>query len=97
MEVFSTITSPLFSEVVIVLENRDISGLLSHVSFFETLRTMTRVRPFDLVFLLTVLDDLQEEARRRLMEVLDSAVGKRRLNFLGSPPTIRMRSRRPGS
>jgi hypothetical protein len=44
MDVFSTITSPLFSEVVIVLENRDISGLPMQVTLFEMLRAMTRIR-----------------------------------------------------
>lgn len=95
IEVYSTIASPLFSEVVVTLENRDISAILSRVAFFETLGAMYRIRPFNLVFSPVVLDGLQEEAQQKLVEILDSAAAKRRLAFLGSPPTIRNRSRRP--
>lgn len=79
----------MFSEVVIILENRDISGLISHVPFFETLRAMNRVRAFSLVFLLAVPDVLQLEARRKLTGVLDSVIAGGLLDFLRSPPTIR--------
>ena len=93
MDVFSTITSPLFSEVVIVLENRDISGLPMQVTLFETLRAMTRIRSFDLVFLLGVSDFLQEEAGRKLTGALNFVIGKGLLDFLGSAPTIRVKER----
>ena len=63
MEIFSTITSPIFSELVIV-------GLVAHlrteVKLFETLRTMSRVMPFKLVFLLVDPDVFQEKSRREL-------------------------------
>jgi len=38
-EVFSTIKSPVFSELIIVLDHDEI-GLLSNVAFFEILRRM---------------------------------------------------------
>jgi len=48
-EVFSTITSPVFSELIIVLDHDEI-GLLSDVTFFEIFPRIDQVRPFALVF-----------------------------------------------
>jgi len=97
VEVFSTITSPLFSEIVIILGSRDIPGLLSRVVLFETLRAMNRIRPFKLVFSIPVSDFFQGEmrriflgeVRRKLTEALDSVAADGLLDFLDSPPTIR--------
>jgi len=92
MEVFSTITSPVFSELVIVLENSQVAYLAWDVAFFETLRMMNQIKPFKLVFLAEVLGWFsvgREEARQRLTGVIDLVTAKGLLNFLGSPPTIR--------
>jgi hypothetical protein len=61
MEVFLTITSPVFSELIVVLSLGAVSHLPSDVALFETLRTMNEVRHFKLVFLLLDLDLPQEE------------------------------------
>ena len=86
MEVFSTITSPVFSELVVALGLFE-TCLPWALLFFQALRTMNEVRPFKLVFLLEVLDF--REAQQELMEALDSATAKGHLDFLNSPPTIR--------
>ena len=88
MQVFSTITSHVFSELVIVLEG-DSTRLPKEVTLFEVLRAMNGIRPFKLVFLLELPDCLQEEAGRKLVEALDSVTAKGFLDFLDSPPTIR--------
>jgi hypothetical protein len=88
MEIFSTITSPVFSELVIVIGGHAMSYLRSEILLFETLRTMNQIRPFKLVFLL-VTDLSQEEARWGLEEALDSVAARGLLEFLDSPPIIR--------
>ena len=57
---------------------------------FEALRAMNDIRPFKLVFLFLVLDRFQEEARRKLAEALDSVAAKGYLDFLDSPPAVRV-------
>jgi len=89
LEVFSTITSPVFSELVVVLAREHSSYLHRQVAAFETLRKVNRVRPFKLVFLLEVLDPFQRDARRELAEALESVTAKGLLDFLDSPPAIR--------
>ena len=92
MEVFSTITSPVFSELVIVLTFAyDTSvHLLQEVEFLETLCKMNEVRPFGLVFLLEGPHVGRWEAGPVLKGNLDSAITQGLFDFLGKPPTIRM-------
>ena len=86
MEVFSTITSAAFSELVIALGRHE-TGLPCGLAFFEALRMMNVVRPFKLVFLLEVSCFL--ESRWELKEALVSVTARGLLDFLDSPPTIR--------
>jgi len=86
MEVFSTITSPVFSELVIIVGS-SVAYLPQNEIFFETLRKMHEVRPFKLVFLLEVSD--RWNTRRGLAQALNLATGKGFVDFLDSPPTIR--------
>ena len=51
MVVLSTITSPVFSELVIAIEPYAATQLPSATKLFETLHTMNEVRSFKLVFL----------------------------------------------
>ena len=86
MGVFSTITSPVFSELVIALRHHETD--LSHgVTFLKALQRMNGIRPFKLVFLLEVSDF--QEGRRELTRALDSVTVRGLLDFLDSPPTIR--------
>ena len=87
MEVFSTITSPVFAELVVVLWEHQIRNLPAELTLFQALRTMSKVRPFKLVFLVEVLD-LYLGERQELAEVLDLIAVDGLLDFLESPPTI---------
>lgn len=88
MEIFSTITSPVFSELVVVLEDDAMNYPSKQVMLFETLRMMNEVRPFKLTFLLDIWDYRHEEARQGLAEVLALATPKGPLDFLNTPPAI---------
>jgi hypothetical protein len=88
MEVFSTITSPAFSELAIVVRSSELAYALSN-PIFETLHMMSEIRPFKLVFLLTSLDCFEGEPRRKLEVALDLATERGLFDFLDSPPTIR--------
>jgi len=83
MEVFSTITSPVFSELVIVLEHDEIADLHSDIRLFETLNRMNEVRPFALVFLVIVGKEhyRQKGVLERLEDAISSAAAK---GFIGS-------------
>jgi hypothetical protein len=89
MEIFSTITSPVFSEFVIVIGAEAVDHLPSEVTLFGTLRAMSKVRPFKLVFLVAAPDLSLGEVRRELAGALDSATARGLLDFLDSPPAIR--------
>ena len=89
METFSTIVSPVFSELVIVLAGNTTTHLPQRVTLFETLHIMNEVRPFKLVFSLEGSDCCQGEARRELAEALDLVTARGLLDFLDSPPIIR--------
>ena len=80
----------MFSEFALILGNDSIAFLLSDTTLFETLRTMNELRPFKLVFFLVAPNRLQGEAQRKLVEAIDSATAKGFLDFLDSPPTIRI-------
>lgn len=95
MEVFSTITSPLFSELVIVLWGYEIAYLPSDVTLFKTLRTINGVRPFELAFMIEGFDLYQEETRKELEGVLDSVTAEGLLDFLESPPNILIGAQTP--
>ena len=86
---FSTISSPVFSELVLVIAGHTVTYLPQDVTLFETLSKMHEVKLFKLVFLPEPSELYQEEVRRGLAVALDSVVAEGLLDFLGSPPTIR--------
>jgi len=90
MEVFSTITSPVFSELVIVVKGNETSDIPSDLTLFETLRTMKEIKPFKLVFSFDALSPIThgEKEHRRLVKVLDLVNAEGLLDFLDSPPVI---------
>jgi len=97
MDVFSTITSPVFSELVIILVGDGIARLPHEVMMFETLRKMNEVRPFNLVFSFEGPplvprggQSASAEVRWKLEEALDYVATKGFLDFLDSPPIIRI-------
>jgi len=84
-----TITSPVLSELVVVITGDALTYLPQDVRFFQALRKMYESRPFKLVFLPEDSAFGQEKARRELVEALDSVTSEGFLDFLTSPPTIR--------
>jgi hypothetical protein len=90
MEAFLTITSVVFSELVLVIWYDQFTTLPSDVTFFKTLRMMNEVRPFRLVFSLQVHSPPASEGRLRLERAIDSLAEKGLLDFLNSPTTIRV-------
>ena len=89
MEVFSTIASPVFSELIFVVWHDQSARLLSDTTFFETLRAMKEVRDFNLVFLLQIPNPPTREGRRFEL-ALAEVNAKGLLDFLDSPPTVRV-------
>jgi hypothetical protein len=89
MKVFSTITSPVFSELVIIIGASEMAYLPSEFPLFETLRKMNKRRPFELVFLLVGSDLFLKEGRQKLEGALDSVATRGLLDLIDSPPTIR--------
>ena len=87
-EVFSTIASPVFSELVIVFSGHKIGTLPPDIPLFTTLSTMNEIRPFQLVFLCQVSGHSQGEARE-LEEALEPVYAEGVLDFLASPPIVR--------
>ena len=87
MEVFSTIASPVFSELVIIPTTYPLRHLPQEVTLFDTLCKMNKLRPFKLVFLLEISHT--SDVRRELADTLELVTAKGLLNFLDSKPTIR--------
>jgi len=87
VESFSTITSPVFAELVIIPGDIAARFLPHHVPLFKALREMAEVRRFKLVFLVEAVDE--QGARQKLVTALHSVAANGLLDFLDSPPTIR--------
>ena len=85
---FSTITSPVFSELAVVIENPMAANLRLDLTLFETLGKMNEVRPFKLVFLTVASVFSREKVRWELAEALDFVIAEGLLDFLDSPPTM---------
>ena len=70
MKTFSTITSPAFSELIIVFQESGImADLLPELALFQTLRWMNKIMPLKLVILLESMGHLQED-RLEMEEVV---------------------------
>ena len=87
MNLFSSITSPVFSELAIILKSYAVN-LPQEAELFETLRKMNEIRPFDLVFLLETSDFHQDGVRQQLAGALDSISADGSLDFLRSSPSV---------
>ena len=89
-EVFSTITSPVFSELVIVLAEH-ITFLPRDATLFKTLCAMNEVWPFKLVLLFEVPGYPRREVLRGSEEeALELMIAEGTFDFLDSSPTIRI-------
>jgi len=90
IDIFSTITSSVFSELVIVITDKCSLYLPRE---FSLLRTMNEIIPFKLVFLLETSKPFQGKAQRELAGALESMTANGLLDFLDfldSPPTTRI-------
>lgn len=94
---FSTITSCVFSELVVVLAGNAAAYLPQSAMLFQTLRNMNEERPFELVFSFEGPCFVERwmgwepaEARCELKKALDSVTANGFLDFLDSPPTVRI-------
>lgn len=88
-DLLSTIRSPVFSDLVIVLEDRTThdTRFFQH-TLFGVVRCMYEVRPFRLVFCLEIWDGDQEDTARMLKRYIDAEVAEGGLEFLPCPPLI---------
>ena len=89
-KLLSTITSPVFFEVVVVFAGDLVSHLPLKTTLFEGLRKLDEVRPFKLVFLFEGSYHGAGDARSVLERSLDPVIEEGLLDFLDSPPTIRI-------
>lgn len=90
VKAFSTITSPVFSELVIVIAGDATTQLPQGGGLFGALRTMNEVRRFKLVFLLEVADPDEVGPRWGFSEASNLVTVNGPLTFLDSPPTTRV-------
>jgi len=81
----------VFNEFVIVLDGR--YDLPHEAELLETLDRLNVVRPFRLVFLLEVSDPLRDSARQTVTEMLEILTARGLLDFLDSPPVVRIARR----
>ena len=87
MKLLSTIKSPAFSELVITISYYE-TCLPWAVPLFRELRAINEVRRFKLVFFLETSGCLG--AQEELVKALDTVTAQGLLDFLDSPPTIRI-------
>ena len=85
---FSTIKSPVFSELAFDLGDHDIARLPVDLAFFETLRELNGIRPIKLVFLLNAVGFPPNSVLQEFGKVLGSVTARGLLDFLDSPPTV---------
>jgi len=91
MELFSSIASPVFSELVLVIWYDQFALFPSQVALLEDLRTMNKLRPFKLEFLVRIwMREVGEMERKRFEGAVESVITGSLLNFLESPPTVRV-------
>ena len=88
-DLLPTITSPMFSDVVIVLQESTIhdTRFMQHI-LFDIARGMHEVKPFCLVFCLEVWEGNREYVTGELKRYTDADAAKGGLDFLPCPPAI---------
>ena len=88
-DILSTITSSVFSDLVIVLEERTTryADFFQH-ALFTLVRRVYEARPFRLVFSLETRHDDREHTVGMLKKYIDAEAAAGGLNFLPCPPVI---------
>lgn len=87
-DIFSTIKSPVFSEIILVFQRPDLCR--PYYVPFDMFRQMHSERKFRLVFCLEVAKRYKDAALQVMLQRMESEVTQRKLDFLESPPTLRM-------
>lgn len=85
-ELLSTITSPLFSEIIVVFSERDIhcpSEVLARI-----LREMYEIREFRVVFRLETLEESRVKNLHAVTLATGAAVAAGLYDFLPDPPSV---------
>jgi len=88
-DIFSTITSPEFAEIILVFQRPDLYR--PYYIPFDVFREMYSKRKFRLVFCLEVLKEYRPVWLEILRQRMDSEITHQRLDFLASPPTLAIR------
>ena len=83
----STVTSPVFSDVVFLLQDTVQDYFLQNV-LFVAIQDMDKVRPFRLVFRLGKFPQDSEDNRERVKGLIEAQVAKGGLGSLPHPPVI---------
>ena len=85
-EILPTITSPVFSEIVIVFSDREI--FWASLDLDKELREIYEIREFRLAFCLETMEQTRVVDLRALRLVTQSKVEKGFYDFLTQPPVI---------
>lgn len=84
-QILSTIASPVFSEVVIILRQLDIPGT---EPLAAVLRELYGVKEFRVAFCLEIVEELRVKDQRTLTLEMRNAVRTGLYDFLPSPPLV---------
>ena len=92
-DIFSTITSPVFTEIILVFQRPDLYR--PFYIPFEMFREMHSERKFRLVFSLEVAKKYREVGVQVMRRRMAGEMGGPSLEFLGEPPTLRVSEGNP--
>lgn len=87
-DIFSTIKSPVFSEIILVFQRPDLYR--PYYIPFGMFRQMHSERKFKLVFSLEVAKRHRGVGLNVMQQRMGYEIAERRLEFLESPPTLRI-------
>jgi len=88
-DLLSTITSPVFSDVIIVFEARvGVGAGFTRSTLFGMVRNMYKVKPFRLVFCLWVWDGNPGDEIEKIKGMIDTEAAEGELGFLPYPPSV---------
>ena len=87
-DLLSTVTSPVFSDVVITLQDDIVRSHFLRYNLFTAVRDMSKVKSFRLVFRLGKLPRDGEGDRERLKGLIEAEAAKGGLGPLSQPPVI---------
>ena len=87
-DIFSTIKSPTFSEIVLVIQRPDLYR--PHYVPVDVFRQMHSERKFRLVYCLEVSKRHKDRGLEVMQQRMWHDIAGRRLDFLEGPPTLRM-------